>query len=677
MAFSFGNVRQNAPKKDAKRTRYDYILHENYEDPDEPCYLILTDCIIDSGLLELLKKDVGKRLTNYVIASAVTTKSPKIADENALALVAEGKADTAFMLNNESEWRLLLKQQNIEAVLTLGSALFCAQKSADTFPSHYFDDVMHKPRCFLSEEFAQCGDLFYYPAPGIYEIYPLEECGADYVNFKTRFFWAQLERIKKDNKDPSKDFDMRPYKIHVIENTEQFKEVIKSMTDSEVFAADTETTGLDPWTCKLGCFTFTNDGVNGYYVDWKYVDKRLLSSVWKSCKKVVFVNAKFDVKFLWQNGLSKTCTVTDDAMLLAHAIDSGRFKGLKPNAIFSSRFGNYEHNLDKAKKELNIDSYMDIPLNILVPYATLDAIVTWRIFSALLNECRTIDKKFPNEKNPGWTIERWYSEIMMPTYLDMIEHEYEGMYIDEETLFQARIDTDTKIEEAAKALNKAWNSNLSMDDFKSSKILGDYIEHTLKWPAIERGKEGALSTGDKSLTEWKIEGRPGIDELQEFRSLQMGRNMFAGWKDEKGKPSGWEMWIKRHSDGTLRIHTNYNAFGTETFRHKGKDPNLQQIPSRGLLSKIIKPIISCPCKIKYKIKDENKIYEGYGNDCLIIKRGNSYYKACFSMIQKDDQIIKKINEVCSPDIVVENGSIRPELVKTFLEKYTNFQEIPY
>jgi hypothetical protein len=664
--FSFGGVRTTTTKKDAKRDRFDHILKEVCVDQDSPMYLILVDFIPEQEILDLLYADLAKSgLINYVVASAITTKHP--IESDASKGISEGKLDMNFILQNESSWRTLLKKYEIEAVLTMGGALYCAQRSTDTLPQHYLDDSWHEPRCFLSEEFVRGGDLFYYPSFGLIDCYPIGECGLDnYVNYRTRFFKAQVERMITDDHDPEASIDMRPYEIEVVDTKDRATQVLKSMMDSEIFAHDTETSGFNSWLGTLGCVTFSNDGVKGYYVPWNLVNTRLFSKVIETAKVNVMVNAKFDFKWYWLNGVSKRCQVTDDAMLLAHAIDSSRSKGLKPNAIFETRFGGYDDELDRAKRELKIESYLDIPVDILSRYATLDAIVTWRLFVKLLANCRRIDRLFPNEKNPDHSIEWWYSKNMMPTYRDMIEHEFEGMYVDEWELERYRAKIDVEIDVQAEELRRLWNAPRDLD-LKSTKTLGNFIENTLRWPIAHRSKDGSAATNDDALLDWEVRGMPGIKVLKQFRSLQMGKNMFLGYRDAKNC-SGWEQYILRHADGTLRFHTNFNAFGTETFRHKGKDPNTQQFPSRGLLSKYVEPVLTCPTTITYTLHTDGDPYVGVGNRILRVIRGRYEMKVTYSMVRPGDAVLEDEGELWSADNVIQEGSIGDLMVREYIER---------
>jgi DNA polymerase I-like protein with 3'-5' exonuclease and polymerase domains len=691
--FSFGGIREQTTKKDARRERLDFILDTTIQDPDEPTFLVLTDYVCSRKLL-LLKKDIDKVFTNYIIASAISTTNPFTGGKG-----EDGKIDTSFVISNESGWRKLLKQYNFTAVVVMGAALYSALRSADVWPGHFIDDVFTNPRCFLSSEFLEAGDLFYYPCFGIDETYPLEECGSDYVNYKTRFFWAQLKRTLKDRGV----FDLHPhdYHIHVIETRDEANKALESMKDSELLAIDTETDGFDRLVCNLGCITLCNDGINGYFIPVELINYRLLSQVLLSVKRSTLVNAKFDIPILWRHGVSKKWLPTDDAMILAHCLDSDRFSGLKPNAIFDTTLGGYDLELDKAKKELRVDNYLQIPISILSKYATIDAIATWRIQQRLDERALRLDKLFPNEKVAqvrewmklgklpqeeinDWGQYDWYKYVMMPTYRDMIEIEYYGCFIDEETLYWARREFDRRINEKEQKLLKLWKPNRKVD-FKSTKDLGLFIQE-MGWSCHGVSKDGSYSTNDEALTAWKLENRPGIDDLRDFRSLQVGKNTFVGWRagvdipvtsfgdlDEQKRKngcSGYEEHIRRHADGTLRMHQNFSAFGTETFRHKARDPNLQQVPAHGILADLVKPVFSVPTRFKYTIRDEDsgETYIGYGEEILIIQRDNIKYEACFSQVTPTDKVLDITGRSVNPDdIVIQIGSTGP-WIKTYIKK---------
>jgi DNA polymerase I-like protein with 3'-5' exonuclease and polymerase domains len=114
---------------------------------------------------------------------------------------------------------------------------------------------------------------------------------------------------------------------------------------------------------------------------------------------------------------------------------------------------------------------------------------------------------------------------------------------------------------------------------------------------------------------------PGIKTLKELRSYNVAKGTFI---------EGWGDFLIDHPDGTCRIHSNCNAFGTESFRHSMKDPNFQQLPSGSVIAPLVKKLFTVPKNVNgyvYRVEDENgKVWEGLETDYIKTKRGLIQYR---------------------------------------------------
>ena len=568
-AFSFGSVRQQEkPKQNLQK--FDSILKENYV-PGYKYFLFLVDYVIDQARLDLLIKDIERAgILSYCIVSVISVKKQK--DDS-----------TTNLISLESNWRKYIEFNgtSCECIVAFGSAIRVLNKSADVNFYDFIDDKFNSPRYFCGSEFIGGPDKWIYPVEGIGGLYPLQ-LGNDPTNFLTRFFREKLRRIQKEDMS-LKSLDMRDYEVKYIKTKEEVSAVLKSLMNSELLAADTETSGFHFIKDVLGTLQLSNDGEIGYVFDWENVDTRILRQVFKTAKRLTLANAKFDMKFLWQNGVTGWYP-TDDTVLLSHAINSNRTKGLKAAAIFyCGKFTGYDQELDNVVKRLKIKNYLEIPKDVLIRYAGLDPIVTWRVQKALDKHVAKIDKKFPNEKQPEWTIERFYREVMMPNANMVSEVEIDGIYVDKAIADESERTILNKIKELKKELAKLWKVP---EDFKfeSTKELGQLFEK-MKWPCIERSKAGHYATSDPVLVEYDRLGLPGIKELKELRSYNVALKTFI---------NGWREAFVDHEDGTTRIHPNCHSFGTSSFRHAMSNPNLQQVPARGAIAPLIKKILTTP-----------------------------------------------------------------------------------
>jgi len=582
MGFQFGSVRQQEkPRQNLQK--FDSLLKEHWQ-PGSKYYLFVVDNVISKTHLDILAKDIEKHyITSYNIVSAISVKDPT-------------NDSTDSLLSYESNWRQYLTFNDTPAhcIIAFGSVIRILNRSGDVTYYDFFDDKFNDPRYYCGSEFVDGPNKWIYPVAPVKELYPVH-INNDPTNMLTRFFREKLERIQRD--DMSTDsLDVRPYQIHYIDTKEETSKSLQLLMNAELLALDTETDGLDFLVNKLGTVQLSVDGENSYVFDWENVDKRIFKKVLTTATRITLANAKFDVKFIWKNGVTGWYP-TDDTVLLSHAINSNRSKGLKPGAIFyCGKFTGYDDELDKARKQLKVDNFLQIPKQILIKYAGLDAIVTWRVQKALDKHVAWVDKMYPNEKLKEWTIERWYREVMIPNANTVTDVEFEGIYFDKDQFAISEKIIVEKIASLKDELSKLWNVPTTFK-FESTKELGLLFKR-MGWPEIDTAKDGGYKTSDTVLTEYELLEKDaklkakginicGIKTLKDLRSYNVALKTFI---------NGWREWLRRHPDGSWRIHPSCNTFGTESYRHAMRDPNFQQIPSGSTIAPHIKKLFTVPDK---------------------------------------------------------------------------------
>lgn len=449
-------------------------------------------------------------------------------------------------------------------------------------------------------------------------------------------------------------------------NLKRTRDVLISLLGSDILAYDTETTGLRWYADKLVCVTICNDGKHGYYLPWSHFENNrenqlLFCAVLYTANRVVGANIKFDLHYMMKNiqGLDifKIKRI-DDVGQLSHALNSNRTKGLKPLTYFYTPFGGYDNELDTFRAQTGVSNYSQIPANILSKYATIDAIVTYRIYIALRRHVQWVDQNFPNEKPIDWTIEKWYDDFMMTVYPYFVRMEHRGMRIDKDYLDDVRSRLKTRIPEVTKRLCELWNVPENFK-FGSTVELGKQIQK-MGWPAVELSKRGEYATSDDCIQEWKRQGRPGIKELIELRELNSFLGTFVGEPSQTGNQSdatGWEQFLVYHpEDDSWRIHQEYIIMGTETFRCIGKNPNLQNVPAHSKLSDEVKRAITVPTALHFVIEsDDGNVYEGGELDTVEVEgRG----RVSLAEVLETDNIIpgSLVNYVFEFDNVFEDNS---------------------
>jgi hypothetical protein len=631
MAFQFGGIPENTAKKHLKADIVD-ILVENHFQVGEDYYIFLLDQKPDIQRLNLLKNYIEKTgFKSYMILLATALSFGVEKNESGSEDSKDARGGlVAFYISNESNWKQYITYKGIhcKAIMAFGAALYAINKSADFNFYDFTDDDIIKPYYYLGNKYLGDFDTFIFPAASLNLMFQYSNKSNTLANvcWITRFNKAQMERMATlEYEFPD---DMRDIK-KVCATENNVLEILNNLMNSNLLAVDIETTSLNFKKGKIHSVQFSNDGETGYFILWKLIEnlklKRKISFVLKSAARITGSNLKFDFLFLWENGIPQNCIYSDDTQLLAHSIHSERPKGLKPLTFFYQKFGGYDFKLEQYKKQMKIVNYSKIPSNILQEYSVIDPCMSWRNQISLDKHVDWIDKKFPNEKLPQWTIRKFYENIMIPIAQLITKIEYRGFVANKEKMDENREILKKLLLEKKKAMAKAWGVSIDFN-FNSKQQLGTLFQK-LGWQpafAANRGgisKDGTYSTKDACLTEWKDQGKPGIDDLIEYRTISVFIDTFLGKGTYDEDDSGWApLMCFDEKEKLYKIFHKYIVCGTNTYRHKAVAPNMQQIGAHSPLAKYVASCISVP-KLRYIITDKERKFAFMPNELVKIKRG--------------------------------------------------------
>lgn len=643
MPFMFGGIKDGTKPKDLVKPsdKVEYVLLDHFDKDIPDYYIFLLDKTPSEDCKQLiLKKIRDAGYASYKVLIAVDC----MYNEDDL----KGNGIVGFMTTHRSQWRNEINCQGVHAraIMTFGCAMYSINGSADILVGDFYDDVMLRPYYYMGHEIYKY-DTFIFPVDGIEELYPSVK-GNSNVNYKTRFYYAQLKRMKlKYDWEPMwKDKDPNYVTVN---SKEEADDIFRSNMNKDLVAFDTETNGLLFYIHHIVCLTICWDGMTGYYIPWNYVDPKLFEENVMSCKHRTGANPKFDLKMFWQHGVSKRVNVTDATDRLAHCITSEVKSGLKPLSYRYTPFGGYDIKLDKWKKQTGCVDYSKIPADILAPYATMDAIATWRIQVELWTLVDEIDRKFPNEKYPEWTIRRWYESEMMEIYKEIANVEYRGIYVNWDLMNKYREEIIKDLDEKDKKLRELWNLDNSFN-LSSTTEIGKLFEK-MGWPCYGRNAYGVYLTNDEAMSAWSREGRPGVDILAEYRTEKTSLGSFLGldpkmWEEHKdwpqwlkpGDTTGWLQYIYHDlndgnpdESGSYKVEQSYLVMGTETYRFIGKDPNFQNIPTRNKYAGFVKKCIDTPPADLYTVVgSDGREYELAEFELVYTNEGYKTAKECFS-----------------------------------------------
>lgn len=344
-------------------------------------------------------------------------------------------------------------------------------------------------------------------------------------------------------------------------------------------ALDTETNSLNPFIddFKVGCVTISFDGITGYFLPFDNIDKKLFFKFLQN-KYLIFANPKFDILALWKCGVD-IITPDEDVNLLYHVLNTTRSSNSIKALSWLIGFGGYQDSLDEFIKKYKVKNYLDIPTDILFPYATLDAIVTYRLWEHAMNTLVPLQPKVYN-------VYKKYIIPVIPVFVDM---EIEGIPVDTSTLNILDAKYKQKEEGLAKEIQNLCKNKFI--NIASPEQLGRELE-LLGLPCLGRTEKNVFETGDDVLQIWKQEGYAIADLILQFRGISKLRSGFLGTKEEKeeekeesffqkrvvGKPEKKKKvrGVAKSLDSKNYIHPNYGIARTEPLRQMCSSPNIQQ-----------------------------------------------------------------------------------------------------
>lgn len=629
---------------------------------------------VEKEILVYLEKMLQKSgITSYIITAALRDYPSE----------KELKGLTAFYTSHDSGWfdeiikPARAKGMIADVVIPFGAALYQITKTGTDFTVEDLIYPAFENYVYIGHGWIGDYDCFLFPQYSIMDIFcPGTPSKVELSGWKMNFMISVFRKIaahKYQLPDDMSTPDLKEiganYDTDKAAGKKEVEDFLKAHFNEEICAFDLETSGFNQWKCKIRCITMAFDSATGYYIEWKIFAENpelidLLSEMMLTCKNRVTVNGKFDIKFLWVNGLSTDVTVTEDAMTLCHVLCSGRKKGLKTQTFFWTPHGGYDHKLDlyrdSLKKEgIKDPSYYDIPKNLLFVYATMDSVMTVRVWLAGLKRLHKFDEEYPTEKpiehtgGHAYTAYEWY-KFVMKIYPIICKMEYEGLCLDEHVIELHRDIFRKKIETAKDQLGEIFK-NVTVDgkrvdrnyEFGSTTKLGKLLE-AAGWACYGKSAAGGYETSGDCFLEWKRDGQKGVAELTAFRKANVCLKTYLGNLETKVNQktgvvtkawSGWPQYWIHHPDGSLRLHCDFGVCATETFRMISSEPNLQNVPTHSQEGSITKMAFTTPPApmITVIAKDHPNLKDFEVTQLGVINTARGYVAAL--ALTKDDKIV--------------------------------------
>jgi DNA polymerase I len=214
-------------------------------------------------------------------------------------------------------------------------------------------------------------------------------------------------------------------------------------------------------------------------------------------------------------------------------------------------------------KGKNQRSMADVSISEVAPYAVSDAVIVMRLLNKLkddLEKCNSTEL---------------FKNIEMPLIPVLAEMEMHGIALDKEFLSNLSLDLEYRLKEIEKQVFEAVGEDFNLNSTQQlSQALFDKIK--LSPPdRTQRTSSGYYSTSAAVLEGMKGQ-HPVIDWILEYRELSKLKSTYV------------DSLPLQVNEKTGRVHTSYNQTGSVTGRIASSDPNLQNIPIRTEMGRMVR-----------------------------------------------------------------------------------------
>jgi DNA polymerase-1 len=357
-----------------------------------------------------------------------------------------------------------------------------------------------------------------------------------------------------------------------IKTDEQVEKLIRLLSEKELLAIDTETTGLDV-AKDFVIFWSLSTGPDRYFLEADMLDK-FQSVLSDPDKSWIGSQVKFDAHMLANSGFplagSLLCTLTMDRL-----VDVDQDHGLKEAyerefnermATFPQTFypkdpkGHFRKPPKKTLQEVMMAAWEERPEKV-IEYSSLDAWAVFRLFNRLRKQLQGI------QTHRIYTMWDVFLEWEVPMTKVLYTMERSGCQLDIAYLNSVIPALEKDLLDINKKINKKIGQSINPASTKQLQII--FFEK-MKLKPVEW--TGGGSSGDKkpSVNEKVLNAlaEEGIEEARlvlRYRELQKVLGTYV-------------LGLTNRADKKGRVHTTFHQHVADTGRLSSRDPNLQNQP---------------------------------------------------------------------------------------------------
>ncbi len=380
-------------------------------------------------------------------------------------------------------------------------------------------------------------------------------------------FKRWLSELLGDESDTEGDAveKSEPLQVETIITEAQLMQWIDTLSASDYFAVDTETTSLRPMEAELVGISFAAQPGQAAYLPLAHQDLEapeqldreqalaLLRPLLEDHDhRKIGQNLKYDAAIFANHGVQLR-GIAYDTMLESYVIDSTATRhDLDSLALkyLGHKNISYEEVAGKGKKQLRFDQ---IPIELAAPYAAEDAEVTLRLHQLLWPRLSEESER-----------EQLFREVEMPLLEVLGRMERNGVKVDVEMLQQQSIELAGQIEQIEREAHAEADVPFNLS---SPKQIQEILYEKQGLPVLKKTPKGQPSTAEAVLQELADEYRlPQL--ILQHRSMSKLKSTYTDKLPLEINPK------------TGRIHTSYHQAVAVTGRLSSSEPNLQNIPIR-------------------------------------------------------------------------------------------------